>query len=132
MLASFTQKGDCHVRNSILGDAHSCSRSRRLCYSGLEGSENVCDRQQALPVASIIFTSESCRPCQHSLRALTYCRCHKIQRFLPSKLAFELRAPGDVSLCPWHLARAYSSPRFYSGPQNTLHGKGSVRRPKAS
>ena len=31
MLASFTQKEDCHVRSSILGGAHSCSRSRRLC-----------------------------------------------------------------------------------------------------
>src|SRR4029077_9932156 len=52
------------------------------------------------PVASISLTSGSCRPCQHPLRALTCCRCHKIQGFLPLKLAFELRPPCDVSLCP--------------------------------
>ena len=31
MFVSFTQKGDCHVRSSILGGAHSCSGSRWLC-----------------------------------------------------------------------------------------------------
>src|SRR5262249_37187723 len=51
------------------------------------------------PVASISLTSGSCRPCQHPLRALTYCRSRKIHGFLPLKRAFELR-PCDVSHCP--------------------------------
>src|SRR5262245_24121742 len=58
-------------------------------------------RAKALPVAPIIWISGSgCRPCQHRFRAPTCCRCHKIQKFVPLELAFELRLPCDVSLCP--------------------------------
>ena len=32
-----------------------------------------------------------CRPCQHQFRAMTCCRCHRIQGFVLLELVFELR-----------------------------------------
>jgi hypothetical protein len=62
------------------------------------------------PIASIISTSGSCRPCRNSLRALTCCRCHKIHEgYVPLKLLFELRPRCDASFYGRHLVQAFRS-----------------------